>query len=395
MSYYTLPSINHVLSHKDINIKFDVDELIPYMNKSLALYLKHTKELIHTYYNKWDYVKSYTNPYEFIHTPYEKNQVISKLKPISRAYYKMIEICKVFEIFTNNQFSSIKSFHLAEGPGGFIEALAALRQNQDDIYYGMTLINNNNNTNIPGWTKARFFLKKNPNVNIEYGKDNTGNLYSFDNIKYCYSTYGNSMNIITGDGGFDFSIDYNKQEQQVMRLIFSQISYAILMQKKHGTFILKVFDILLKGSVDLLFILSCFYENVHIYKPNTSRYANSEKYIICKNFKFTTSDFISERLFNIFQILENIDFTKYNISTFLNISIHSLYITKLQEINAIYGQQQLEVINDTIGLIQHPNRDKMNKLKEKHLQKSIAWCTEYDVPHNPIKKINIFTQNYT
>ncbi len=394
MSYYTLPSINHVLTPQNLTINFDVKEQKPYINKSLAIYLKHTKELIHTYYDKWDYVKAYTNPYEFIHTSYENKQVISKLKPISRAYYKMIEICKVFDIFANNQFDSINSFHLAEGPGGFIEAFASLRKNSNDIYYGMTLINNTN-TNIPGWKKANFFLKKNPNVIIEYGKDNTGNLYSVNNIKYCYSKYGNSMNIITGDGGFDFSVDYSKQEQHVMRLIFSQISYAILMQKEHGTFILKVFDILLKGSVDLLFILSCFYENVYIYKPNTSRYANSEKYIICKNFKFKKSDFITERLFNIFQILENIDFRKYTISNFLNMPIHYLYITKLQEINAIYGQQQLETINDTIGFIQNPNRDKMNKLKEKNLHKSIAWCNEYGVPHNPIKKINIFTHNYT
>jgi len=394
MSYYTLPSINHILTSQDLTINFDVKEMKPHINKSLALYLTNTKKLIHTYYDKWDYFKTYTNPYEFIHTPYENKQVISKLKPISRAYYKMVEICKVFNIFTYNNFNSIQSFHLAEGPGGFIEALVALRNNPDDIYYGMTLINNTN-INIPGWKKAKHFLNKNSNVIIEYGKDKTGNLYSVDNIKYCYSKYGNSMNIITGDGGFDFSVDYSKQEQHVMRLIFSQISFAILMQKYHGTFILKVFDVYLKGTIDLLFILSCFYENVHIYKPNTSRYANSEKYIICKNFKFKKSDFITERIFNIFHLLENIDFDKYNISTFLNIPIHYAFITKLQEINAIYGQQQLENIHDTISLIQHPNRDKITKLKEKNLPKSVTWCNEYNIPHNPIKKINMFIQKHT
>ena len=93
--------------------------------------------------------------------------------------------------------------------------------------------------------------------------------------------YGNKMDIITGDGGFDFSIDFNKQEQLAFRLILSQVAYAIGMQKYNGTFILKFFDTFMKPSMDILYILAAFYENIHIIKPQTSRYANSEKYVVC------------------------------------------------------------------------------------------------------------------
>ena len=37
--------------------------------------------------------------------------------------------------------------------------------------------------------KQRFFLKNNKNVIIENGKDNTGNLYSSENYKYCVKKY--------------------------------------------------------------------------------------------------------------------------------------------------------------------------------------------------------------
>ena len=37
--------------------------------------------------------------------------------------------------------------------------------------------------------------------------------------------YQNSMDIITADGGFDFSIDFNKQEQLSNRLIFCEIKF--------------------------------------------------------------------------------------------------------------------------------------------------------------------------
>ena len=39
------------------------------------------------------------------------------------------------------------------------------------------------------------------------------------NFVYVYEKYRNSMDIITGDGGFDFSIDFNKQESLSFNLI--------------------------------------------------------------------------------------------------------------------------------------------------------------------------------
>ena len=57
------------------------------------------------------------------------------------------------------------------------------------------------------------------------------------------------------------------------------------MQKKNGTFILKIFDIFNKTSIDIVYLLSYYYKTVYIVKPNTSRYANSEKYIVCRYFK--------------------------------------------------------------------------------------------------------------
>ena len=40
------------------------------------------------------------------------------------------------------------------------------------------------------------------------------------------------MDFITGDGGFDFSIDFNKQEISISKLLFAQVIYAIVLQKK-------------------------------------------------------------------------------------------------------------------------------------------------------------------
>ena len=44
------------------------------------------------------------------------------------------------------------------------------------------------------------------------------------------------MHIVTADGGFDFSNDYNQQENNSRKLIFIEILYIISLQKKEKLF---------------------------------------------------------------------------------------------------------------------------------------------------------------
>jgi len=344
------------------------------------------KKQIDNYTISWDIYKKYTNPYEYIQTiiPYTK-LAVCKLKPLSRSFYKLIEICNLLHLLDDFK-QSINTFHLAEGPGGFIEAINTLRSNNTDLYYGMTLIDESDD-NIPGWNKSKHFLSKHNNINIEYGKDKTGNLSSVDNLWFCHNKYKGSIDFITGDGGFDFSIDFNKQEILSIKLIFYQICFAIAMQKKGGTFILKIFDIFTQATIDLLYILSSLYEKIYIIKPNTSRVANSEKYIVCKNFKLNDSYEFVKQLSDLFPVLN-----KDNcVERFLNIDVPSLYINKLEDINAIIGQQQLENILLTLYLLDNNKQDKLEMIKKNNIQKCINWCIKYKLPYNKnIQQLNVF-----
>ena len=55
------------------------------------------------------------------------------------------------------------------------------------------------------------------------------------------------------------------------------------MKKKGGNFVCKIFDVFTPFTVDLLFILYKHFEHFSIVKPVTSRPANSERYVVCKN----------------------------------------------------------------------------------------------------------------
>lgn len=379
MSYYLLPKTNNNISNY-LNCSIHPNKPIPNISYSLSNYLSDLKIKIENNEKNWSNYKKYTNPYEYIHTIIpNKKTAISKLNPLSRSFFKMIEIIDTFKIISEYN-GNINCFHLAEGPGGFIEAFVVKRKNENDTYVGMTLLNDKNDMNIPAWKKSNTFLQKNSNVSIETGADNTGNILSIENLNHCKDKYLNKFDFITGDGGFDFSLDFNNQEINITQLLFAQITFALNLQKKNGTFILKMFDCFIGHTIDILYILSSCYKKVYITKPHTSRQANSEKYIVCKNFMGIDSH-MEKVLNDCFKQVINLPSDKY-IHRFLNIPIPMFFLTKLQEFNAILGQQQIENIHYTITLIHNKyKQDKLDTILKNNLQKCVSWCIKHNIDY--------------
>jgi len=383
MSYFLLPEIHEYI--ENINIQSNEKDKL-YVSLSLNSYLNNAKKQIDDNYESWDYTKRYTNPYEFIHTVIPNTKCsVSKMKPLSRSFYKMVEMVNMFRLFNDFDEKPINTFHLAEGPGGFIEATQHLRQNDSDKYYGMTLMDED--PNVPGWKKSNHFLETHKNVEIERGITGTGDLMEVDNLKYCNNKYKNSMDIITADGGFDFSIDFNQQEILATNLLLAQVSFAISMQKVGGHFILKIFDIFTKTTCDIMYLLSSLYKQVYLVKPNTSRLANSEKYIVCKEFK-KYPDKLINNIIRKYGTLKTSEF----ISGILPDNLDYFYLNKIEEYNAIFGQQQIENINHTLNLISCKNKnEKIETLKKSNIQKSSQWCEKNNIVHNKnLASTNIF-----
>lgn len=421
MSYYALPSIIynpeihllcspefyndkvvvnetlHINETLNINETLHINESLHinetlYINKTLHKYLTLLKKNIEDCEDNWDRYKKYTNPYEFIHTvvPNTRNS-ICVYKPLSRSFYKMVELCNMMNILHELPKESCKSFHLAEGPGGFIEAIVFLRKNVRDTYYGMTLIDDN--PNVPGWRKSRSFLEKNSNVIIEKGIDGTGDLLNPQNLLHCLKHYRNNFDLITGDGGIDFSVNYDSQESDSSILILSQISFAIATQKTGGTLIIKMFDTFNKVSLDIIYLLSNIYETVYFVKPNTSRYANSEKYLVCKKFRLDEGS--RQDIINVlYRILLETYGCKKKLSSLFSHEIPYFFVRKIEEYNSIFGQQQLENINNTFNLIYNVKYDKLDLIKKQNIQKCINWCIQYNMDYyTSIQPNNIFLDN--
>ena len=365
------------------------------ISESIYSYLCKSKRTIETCNpDEWDAMKKFTNPYEFIHTAIPGQKcAISKMKPLSRSFYKMIEIIKHCKLLPFQDQppqqppeSPIRTFHLAEGPGGFIEAVAYIRANSDDVYHGMTLVDERS-TGCPGWNKSRAFLERNPNVIIEYGADGTGDLLSLSNYDACcakYGLHGDQMNFISADGGFDFSSDFNHQEVLAQNLIVAEVLYAISLQKYEGSFVLKIFDIFTKVTVDLLQLLCGVYDDVIIFKPSTSRIANSEKYVVCKRFNICDEEVRKALIAKCRQFFVGLGLgPALGVSGILRAEHHGIQLlARIEEINVMLGQQQIENIATTVSLIQSKLYDRLESYKRANVQKCILWCERYNIPYN-------------
>ena len=351
------------------------------VNRTFMNYLNNLKSKIDGNSVAWSKYKRYTNPYEFIHTTIPTTpHSVSCITPLSRSYYKMIEICNTFNLIEERK--PMKTFHLAEGPGGFIEALCDLSKNTNNVHYGMTLIEPSNK-NVPGWESTTAFLESHPNVIIESGVTNNGDITCPKNLMYCYQKYKGSMDLITADAGIDYSFDFTLQEQTSANLIMCQIALGCAMLKNGGTFILKMFDISTSISVDMLYFLSLAFNTVYMFKPNTSRFANSERYIICQGFRFANN----VRIVNFFARTIN-----HGVSRIFTHDIPYLYLSKLEECNAIVGQQQIEHILFTLSLLDNPKPQRLETIRRRHVALCIKWCEKHGIPTHSVAQNNIFTQ---
>ena len=394
MSYFSIPSvatdysINNIISieHRNLN---DINAEI---NITMNLYINDAKSQIDSRHLDWDRCKKYTNSYEYIHTHVPNTKYsICKLSPLSRSFYKMIEIFKTMRFSDSLPLDNCKSFHFAEGPGGFIEALSYLRENSNDKYYGMTLLDEDL-SNIPGWKKSQDFLEKNKNVTIWSGKSGDGDMLKAENLMECYNQHKSSCDIVTGDGGFDFTMDFKHQEVVSLKLAFAQCAYAFSCQKKGGNFVLKLFDTYTQASIDILYMLASAYEKVFFFKPHTSRQANSEKYIVCKNFKLEKNKSLILSMYDVINSYKD-DKHPYR---FLKCNIPYNFICAVQEINAILGQSQIENITTTINIIDSCSAERLENLKKNHIGKCVSWCQKFKIPYNKLfQSGNLFITNHT
>jgi len=312
---------------------------------------------------KWELAKKYHNDFEYIYTSSNTQKNICKVLPISRSYFKILEILHEFNLFQTNKSLSC----IAEGPGGFIQCIHDIyNKKQLDInnVYGITLISDDRK--IPYWN---INIIKNPKNNIQYGSDKTGDIYKLTNALNYIKSHKEKCYLVTSDGGFDFSDNYNEQENNCVKLLFCEIYIALNVQDVNGNFVIKVFDLLNIKTIQLLYILYLHYDEIYFYKPVTSRLSNSEKYIVCKGFNNLNKD--------ILDLMNN----SYNDLNKFNLFVPDTFLNEINSFNKLFIENQKKNINEVLNIVNN-NRHIQNKPTEKQINIATEWCNKYNLELN-------------
>jgi 23S rRNA U2552 (ribose-2'-O)-methylase RlmE/FtsJ len=367
-----------------------IDELTATNDRLMRLVTDYKNKITPFYHNRsWDKYKKVSNEYELIFTtPYAKHNV-SPYNPVSRSFFKMWELLHDFkeEIIPQTSGNGAKFLFLAEGPGGFLEAVMKYRNNPLDHYYGMTL--RPDHKSIPEWKLKKFEGLAMHQITTLYGADDKGDLYNLENTHHVAMQLGmNSMELVTADGGFDFSSNFNGQEDLSSKLIKCETYCALHLLKDKGTFILKIYDMFHEHTLWLMQLLYQSFDYIYITKPVTSRPANSEKYLVCCGYN------ASKGLSNVGILKENIihhhndanqatiTSTVYNnkldIDRYMlyNIVMYNAYYTSRQ---VFYIQKTIEYISEYEALKPTDRYKRQDIVIAHNREKCKKWCVKYNM----------------
>ena len=351
MSYYILPKTNNIINVNPIDSSSEL--LNPYISHSLYHYYNESRNEIEKVCssenesnNCFDELIKIVNPYEYIFSKVPGSKFsVSKLKPKSNVFYDFLEVSTTVNIFESFKNQGLKTLHFTPNYNDTIECFEMLRENFNDeiIYYDG--INEDNMKEIEDKKFDFLFVEADPSNFKKY----------ITNLIEC------------------------------LMLIFKN-------QECGGCCVIKLNHIFHKPVVDILYILSSLYEKVYVLKPNTSNITSFDKYIVCKNFQKNESKHLYYkcnyyRLIVFLKKLEN-----KSIGSILDFDIPNFFLMKMDDMNIIIGQQQLESLDMVINILKNKNKeDKIETIKKSNIQKSVVWCEKYKIPCNRFsEKINIF-----
>lgn len=178
------------------------------------------------------------------------------------------------------------------GPGGFSEYVL-FRKKWLAKGFGFTLKERND------FDLEKFLAGHPETFHTYYGPNGDGNVYSAENVealtKYIMAETETGVHFMMADGGFSVKGQENSQEILSKQLYLCQCLVGLNVVREDGHLVIKMFDLLTPFSVGLIYLMFKCFHQVCILKPNSSRPANSERYLVCK-WKRANTDAIQKHL---------------------------------------------------------------------------------------------------
>lgn len=335
--------IDYIDIHLLTNVDYDYNV---YISPSLYFYLNEINnqiqsEVITIDNDKTDIIKTY----EYLYNPIPEFVCSNKTKNIF--YFELLEIFYTTNILSlYNNINKLNIFHFTNYSESSIEVMNTLRENSKDF-----------------------------NIYDDFIYKNLINICTNSINKYNYLRFNYDILIFEFDVE---NIDYIKNILCMLYIICN-------CQSLNGSVIIKIKNIYHKVIIDILYILSSMYDKVYIIKPSVSNVFEDDKFIVCK--KMTSNNIVV----NMDKFIVNLK-NENLIQSIINNNLSYFFINKLEEINIIIGQTQLDYLNQLNSFIKSKNKEeKIKTIKKNNIQKCISWCEKLNIPYKNNDKSNVFS----
>jgi hypothetical protein len=343
MSYNVLPKMNNILQS---NIQYsDSDILKPIVSNSIFEYhneiMVEIKKILVDECVFQETLKNY-NPYEYLFSMVpSSNQCVSELYE-SNIFYDLHEIINTIEIIHNS--------------GGTWSCLFVGKHCKNILHV---------------YDTHRFIFDT-----IFMFEDIAAN--DFHKISH------NMFNFIVYEINYDLTNinTYILKWVVLLKIILNNLA-------TNGDVIIKCDILHHKPIIDMLYIFTNIFKKVYIMKPTTSNVFSFEKYIILKGFTSNYHAYVElKNTLNVHNLNVNNVKKSKTISNIVSNDIPYFFLTKINELNVLFGKQQLEALGDLLNILKHKNKEeKFELLKKINIYKCIHWCDKYDIPCNRFSHI--------
>lgn len=198
--------------------------------------------------------------------------------------------------------------------------------------------------------------------------------------------------IMSENGFIFFDIDYELNDIANIKnytLYLLKSMYIALKTKQNC--VIKIWEIIHKPIVDIIYILTGMYKHVYICKPTTTQYQN-DRFIICKDLNklYETSENNSKHANNIASVIkfisnkdvipENSLDNKICIKSVIESSLSQHFVNKIEETTLIVGQKNIEYYENLIITLKlYGKDDKLDVAKKNSIIKCAQWCSKNNI----------------
>lgn len=333
---------------------YDYPEFIELKKK-----LNDAKKPLDEIYKNNDNAKKFMHITKCLSPYYElggKNGVILKLynaEIVSNAWLKIYECMKFIKPYLE-KCHTFYSFHVAELPGNFILAINHyLKTFFPKIEWDYLA-----ESYIDIYNKKSHYLEDTYGLMNKY-KDNwvfgvgNGDITNPENLVSFQQTiqlrFKSKCDFYTSDVKYEpKNINFDEEEKYNLPVHLGHLLCALMSLKKKGIMILKEFTEFESTSISYLYLANYCFEKLFFFKPLTSRFGNSEIYVIGIGFKDNLTDLQIERLLNILSYVRELNSAIGSPALFQKSVISNEFVKKIYDAQLQIAESQITQIEKNV-----------------------------------------------